>query len=213
MTIKRTRTTRPLRSSPVTGPSPLLQGGPPRCPASVLSPSRFQPLGVLPHADRRQHAASHIGASGSHVPHRSLNRARATFAPDDHLARTCRHPPDPSQGNNWTLVSIIVDTLSTFQQWFTRVRLLGSHLTPSRAPFPQRSPPRLIHRRSLRWFATSPCVGGRGGPTSITGATPHSRIPTFYTGTSLSGRGTPSSAYRTSTPCWRVDHCRSNRCR
>src|SRR6266536_4079963 len=50
-----------------------------------------------------------------------------------------------------------------------------SRLTPdaSRAPFPQRSPPRLIHRSSLRWFKTSPCVGGPGGPTSITGATPH----------------------------------------
>src|SRR5947209_17934241 len=50
-----------------------------------------------------------------------------------------------------------------------------SRLTPdaSCAPFPQRSPPRLIHRSSLRWFATSPCVGGRGGPTSITGAAPH----------------------------------------
>ena len=35
-------------------------------------------------------------------------------------------------------------TLSTFQQWFTLVRLLGPHLTPSRAPFPRRSPPRLL---------------------------------------------------------------------
>ena len=35
-------------------------------------------------------------------------------------------------------------TLSTLHQWFTHVRLLGSHLTPSRAPFPRRSPPRLL---------------------------------------------------------------------
>ncbi len=30
--------------------------------------------------------ASHIEARGSHVPHRSLNRARATSMPDNHLA-------------------------------------------------------------------------------------------------------------------------------
>src|SRR6266567_9569221 len=53
----------------------------------------------------RQHTTGHIEARGSHVPHRSLNRARATFTPDTHLARTCRHPPDSSQGNNWTPVS------------------------------------------------------------------------------------------------------------
>jgi hypothetical protein len=41
-----------------------------------------------------------------------------------------------------------------------------SRLAPdaSRAPFPQCSPPRLIHRSSLRWFRTSPCIGGPGGP-------------------------------------------------
>ena len=38
---------RPLRSSPITGPSPLLRAVPPLCPA-VLCPSRFLPLGVLP---------------------------------------------------------------------------------------------------------------------------------------------------------------------
>src|SRR4051812_25417832 len=52
LTTKRTRTTRPLRSSPITGPSPLLRDGPPPCPASVLSPSQFQLLEVLPYADR-----------------------------------------------------------------------------------------------------------------------------------------------------------------
>ena len=36
------------------------------------------------------------------------------------------------------------DTLSTRHQWFTHVRLPGPYLTHSRAPFPQRSPPRLL---------------------------------------------------------------------
>jgi len=49
-----------------------------------------------------------------------------------------------------------------------------SRLAPdaSCAPFPQCSPPRLIHRSSLRWFRTSPCTSGPGGPTSITSAAP-----------------------------------------
>src|SRR6266516_2888467 len=42
-------------SSPITGPSPLLRGGPSPCRASVLSPSQFQLLGVLPSAGQRQH--------------------------------------------------------------------------------------------------------------------------------------------------------------
>src|SRR5665809_50682 len=54
LTAEPARTTRPLRSSPITGPSPLLRDGPPLCPAPVLSPSQFPLLGDLPCAtDRR----------------------------------------------------------------------------------------------------------------------------------------------------------------
>ena len=42
------RTTLPLGSAPVTGASQLLRAGPPARPATVLSPSRFRPLGRLP---------------------------------------------------------------------------------------------------------------------------------------------------------------------
>jgi hypothetical protein len=111
----------------------------------------------------RQHAAEHITARGSHVPHRRLTRAHATFVPDTTWPIN-RHPPGSSRGNNWTPVSMSSLRLRHFSQWFTHVRLLGSHLTPSRTPFPQRSPPRLIHRRSLRWFATSPCRAVAEGP-------------------------------------------------
>jgi hypothetical protein len=49
------RLTRPLCSSPITGPSSLLRVGPPQCSASVLSPRGFGRLGFsLP-----------IGATGS----------------------------------------------------------------------------------------------------------------------------------------------------
>ena len=42
------RTTQPLRSSPITGPSSLLRAAPPLRPASVLSPSRLEPLAACP---------------------------------------------------------------------------------------------------------------------------------------------------------------------
>src|ERR1700751_5942391 len=45
LAAKRTRTTLPLRSSPITGPSSLLRVGPPLCPASLLSPSQICCLG------------------------------------------------------------------------------------------------------------------------------------------------------------------------
>ncbi len=115
-------------------------------------------------------------------PHRGERFPSSTPEPEPssrHLhaghppGQDCRHPPGSSQGNNWTLVSdcrrYAYDVSSVVHS------RSPSRLTPdaSRAPFPQRSPPRLIHRSSMRWFATSPCVGGHGGPTSITSAAPH----------------------------------------
>jgi hypothetical protein len=129
LTTKRTRTTRPLRSSLITRPSPLLRGGPPPCRASVLSPSQLQLLGVLPYPGRRQHAPP--GSSRRGVP-TFRTGAWAELAPP--LCRATaravdRYPPGSSRSNNWTPVPIAVHTLSTLSRWFTRVRLLGPHLT------------------------------------------------------------------------------------
>ncbi len=79
-------------------PPPSLQ---PHYRTFIATTRRSAPLpriGTLPLADSaawgsplrrpRQHAAGPIRARGSHVPHRSLNRARATSAPDTHLAST-----------------------------------------------------------------------------------------------------------------------------
>jgi len=49
----------------------------------------------------------------------------------------------------------------------------------------------------LRWFETSPCRAAPEGHTSITSTAPHTENSAFYTGASLSVRGTPSSAYLT----------------
>jgi hypothetical protein len=69
-----------------------------------------------------------IVARGSHVPHRRPTRARATFMPDTAWPgpqAPARLIPGQDPGPGFDAVR----TLSALQQWFTRVRLFGSHLT------------------------------------------------------------------------------------
>jgi hypothetical protein len=134
-------------------------------------PLQFQLLGVLPYTDRPQHARRQ---------HRGEGFPRSAPAPDPssrhlhaghRLARTAgtrqAHPGARSRPRfrcrpHAFGTSAVVHSRSP------------SRLAPdaSCAPFPQCSPPRLIHRSSLRRFRTSPCMGGPGGPTSITSAAP-----------------------------------------
>ena len=91
LTAKPARTTLPLRSSPITGPSPLLRDGPPLCPASLLSPSQICCLGFSLQTTGRRPEPLHWPAvpSGRQVPE-FRTRARITLAPpsmpDTHLA-------------------------------------------------------------------------------------------------------------------------------
>src|SRR6201984_633005 len=80
------RTTQPLRSSPITGPSTLLRAAPPLRPASVLSPSRLEPLAAFsfPSTTGR--------GTGAHVPYESLVELRAAYMPDAARA-VSGHPP------------------------------------------------------------------------------------------------------------------------
>src|SRR5262249_7106067 len=80
------RTTQPLRSSPITGPSTLLRAAPPLRLASVLSPSRLEPLAACP-------LTSSAGRkTGFHVPYESLVELRAAYMPDAARA-VSGHPP------------------------------------------------------------------------------------------------------------------------
>src|SRR3954451_15552687 len=91
LTAKLTRTTLPLRSSPITGPSSLLRSGPPLCPASLLSPSQICCLGFSLQTTNRRPGPLHWSAArtGRQVPE-FHTRARTTLAPlsmpDTHLA-------------------------------------------------------------------------------------------------------------------------------
>src|SRR5215211_1422481 len=99
--------TNPDSPPPLLGPhyqaSSLLRGGPPLSPASLLSPSWFPPLGGLALASRVT-TSSHerpdrYRGPGSHVPHQSLNQARATSTPDTTWS-TSRSPPGSSRDND-----------------------------------------------------------------------------------------------------------------
>src|ERR1700751_2876738 len=80
------RLTRPLCSSPITGPSLLIRVGPPQCSASVLSPRSFDCLDF----------SLDIGALVPAVPHNRLHPLHAPSTP----VVTCpviRHLADSSQ--------------------------------------------------------------------------------------------------------------------
>jgi hypothetical protein len=178
---------------------------------------QVQLLGVLPYTDRPQHA---------HRQHRGEGFPRSAPAPDPgsrhlhaghRLARTAgtrqTHPGARSRPRfrcrpHAFGTSAVVHSRSP------------SRLAPdaSCAPFPQCSPPRLIHRSNLRWFRTSPCMSGPGGPTSITSAAPQpatrsstSHPPSCVRGARISaswpdptGRPGQASRRRGAPPCRRV---------
>src|SRR6202007_1622601 len=69
-------TTHPLRSGPITGPSSLLRAAPSLRSASVLSPSRLEPLAASPFAPSARRS------TGSHVPYERLVELRGASIPD-----------------------------------------------------------------------------------------------------------------------------------
>ena len=94
--------TRPLRSSPITEPSSLLQAGPPQANASVLSPRGFLPLCFSLIIDDLVPA----------VPRKSLYRTHAPYTPA--AARTViRLLTGLSQKTRSPLVSTALDKLTT----------------------------------------------------------------------------------------------------
>ena len=104
-----------------------LRDGPPPCPGPVLCLSRFLPLEELPpprvfHGDSR--------ATGSPVPCKSLNRARALFTPDA-AGAVSRSPPGLSQDRIHSPGFDITLSISTLPQGFGFTRLHDPHLTQS----------------------------------------------------------------------------------
>ena len=131
------RTTRPLRSSPITGPSSLLRDGPPLCPASVLSPSRFPPLGALP-LDRPQATTAPLAAAyrGDRFP-RSMQEPRPGsrhLHAGHHLANQ-QAPARLVPGPKSSPVSMPLRNFRHVISGSLYARLLDPHLTRSRRDF------------------------------------------------------------------------------
>jgi hypothetical protein len=134
------RTTRPLRSGPITGPSPLLRAGPPAPSGNGYSHAA---CGICP-----PHGSPLSPAVTGSIQMRLLqfrsnaaDRARATSMPDTAWPIS-GHPPGSSRNRTHAPVSMSSHEISTRQQWFTRVRLPGPHLTDHVRLFLNRSPRR-----------------------------------------------------------------------
>ena len=149
--------TRPLRSIPITGTSSLIQGDPPLCSASVLS---F--LWVL-----HLNFSLNIGATASHVPHRSLIQVHAAFMPD--AAWTVnRFPPDLSRINDYSPVLTSSLRFRTLHQRFACAHLSYPHLIPSCGTFSSTLTTMTLDHSSLRWFEACSCKPApRGLPSSL----------------------------------------------
>ena len=108
-----------------------------------------------------------IETTGSHVPCKSLDQAHATFMPDA-IWTVSRSPSRLIPGHSIFPGFDIIHSLSTRHQWFTRVRLLGPHLTRVSLPFPSTLTTRALYPRSLRRFETCSCKPvPRGPPSSL----------------------------------------------
>ena len=152
---------RPLRSAPITGASSLLRDGPPPCPGPVLCLSRFLPLEELPPPRTTRHGDSR--ATGSPVPCKSLDRARALFTPDA-AGAVDRYPPGSSQDRIHSPGSDITLSISTLPQGFGFTRLHDPHLTRSCRAFSATLTTPALNRHSSQWFAASSCKAAAEGP-------------------------------------------------
>ena len=173
------RIVRPLCSTAITAAPSLLRDGPPPCPGPVLCLSRFLPLEELP--PPRAFPRLDSRTTGSPVPCKSLNRARALFTPDA-AGAVNRSPPGLSQDRIHSPGFDITLSISTLPQGFGFTRLRDPYLTQSL--------PRLFrdahHPGSLPAQLTVVCClllqGDSGGPSSISctappASSPHLRDP------------------------------------
>ena len=159
LTTDQARMTRPRRSTRITGLQ-LPRGGPPLCPASLLSPSRIQPLGVsLPRTTaghNRSTGRPRARTTGSHVPHQSPDQARAAFMPDTAWPIS-RHPPGSSRGNDSTPVSMSSSRFDTSSVVRSRSPSWPTPDALTARLFPQRSAPRLLTAAPCGGLRASPC--------------------------------------------------------
>jgi hypothetical protein len=186
LTTEQTRVTRPLRSTRITRLHRYYETVRPRAPRRYSAPCGVCRLGdsLSPPVQR---AGDSVGATGSHVPCKSQDQARAAYTPDAIWA-VSRLPPDLSRDPGLAPVSTPLGFVTTGHQRFALARLPDPHLTRSLARlFPQRSPRPALNRRSLRWFGASPC---RATPEDLPPSLAQHRIRRSYMPSSFCVRDT-----------------------
>jgi hypothetical protein len=146
----------------VTHASQLLRDGPPLHPASLLSPSRFQPLGVLAPDNQPQATIAPLAGRPIGVQvHTFRTRAQAKLAPP-----LCRTPSGQSAGTRQTHPGTAKNPrfrrhLFPFDTSSAVYSRSPSWLAPGALTarlFPRRSPPRSLDRSSSGRFAASACT-------------------------------------------------------
>ncbi len=154
----------PLRSTPITGASPLLRASPPTHPASVLNTSQFLLLGALPLT-----TPAGAAVSGWAFP-RSVQPQQTRLA-----SPSCRTPPGQSAGTRQAhpgnnLKPRFRCHVDCHLDTSTAIHSRSPSWSPPDAlpaPSPHRSPLRPHDQRSMRWFEASPRRGDSEGPTFI----------------------------------------------
>lgn len=121
--------TRPLRSTRITGLHRYYETVRPRAPRRYSTPRGRCRLrdSLLPPTPQ---AGSGVGATGSHVPHKSPGQARAAYMPDAVWA-VSRLLPDLSRDPGLAPVSTPLKFVTTRHQRFAHARLPDPHLTRS----------------------------------------------------------------------------------
>src|SRR6478736_2016060 len=117
--------TRPLRSTPITGASPLLRVGPPAEPATVLTPTQSAGYSLSPTRETR---TSSVGFGLLPFHAEAADRARVASMPDTAWPIS-GHPPDSSRDHLDTPVSMSPTSFSTRQQRIACARLPDPRLT------------------------------------------------------------------------------------
>jgi len=167
--------------------STLIRAAPPLCSASVLS-SLW---------DHHLEFSLHIGATGSHVPHRSLNHVHAALTPGatQAISRLLL-------GSSWATTTPSFDAIPTLSTLHRTVRFRSSPWPSpdtSCAPFPRTLPTATLDRHDSGAVWSLLLQAGSEGPTLISCAA--RRFQLAITTSLRRRRGAQSSAYRTRVAC------------
>ena len=138
--------TRPLRSTPITGTSPLLRAGPPAYPATRAAPC-LTSRNPRPLVSVARLLTFRPGAA---------DQAHVASMPDTAWPIN-GHPPGSSRSTRPNTPVLMPSVfVTTRQQRFACARLPDPHLTPHRMPFPRSLTTTVFSQRSTRRFEASP---------------------------------------------------------